>query len=154
MARDEGGRLTGELFTPPAVRPPDKPLSPLAAIATLRRNIVEAWDAPLFDLPFRKGRWFGQTFVNACDPAMMQVVFLDQVDRFEKSQAQQFGCSRRPARLQRHRLTVEGEAWRTQRRAAAPAICARSLMRLLPSMVDVAEAIAAPDGRRSRTASR
>jgi cytochrome P450 len=148
MARDEEARLADELFTPPLVRPPDKPLSPLAAIAALRRNIVEAWDAELFDIPFRKGRWFGQTFVNACDPALMQAVFLDQVDRFEKSPAQQRVL--RPI-VGDGLLTVEGEAWRTQRRAAAPAFRHAALMGLLPTMAEVAEASAArmggtPDG--------
>jgi len=148
MALDEGAGLADGLFTPPSVRPPDKPLSPLAVIAALRRNIVEAWDAELFDLPFRKGRWFGQTFVNACDPAIMQAVFLDQVDRFEKSVAQQRVL--RPI-VGDGLLTVEGEAWRTQRRAAAPAFRHTALLRLLPTMAQVAEATVArmgavPDG--------
>ena len=148
MARDEEARLADELFTPPAVRPPDKPLSTLASLVVLRRNIVEAWDAPLFDLPFRKGRWFGLTYVQACDPALMQAVFLDKADCFEKSPAQQRVL--RPA-VGDGLLTVEGEAWRTQRRAAAPAFRHAALLRLLPAMAEVAEAAAArmaaaPDG--------
>jgi cytochrome P450 len=148
MARDEGARLPGELFTPPAVRPPDKPLSPLASLAVLRRNVVEAWDAELFDIPFRQGRWFGWPYLQACDPALMQAVFLDQMDRFLKSEAQQRVL--RPA-VGDGLLTVEGEAWRTQRRAAAPAFRHAALLRLLPAMAKVAEATAArladaPDG--------
>jgi cytochrome P450 len=148
MARDEGARLTDELFTPPAVRPPDKPLSPLASLAVLRRNIVEAWDGELFDIPFRQGRWFGWPYLQACDPDLMQAVFLDKADCFLKSEAQQRVL--RPA-VGDGLLTVEGEAWRTQRRAAAPAFRHAALLRLLPAMAEVAEATAArladaPDG--------
>jgi cytochrome P450 len=149
MARDEGARLAGELFTPPAVRPPDKPLSLLASLAVLRRNIVEAWDAELFDIPFRQGRWFGIPYVQACDPALMQAVFLDHADSFVKSEAQQRVI--RPA-VGDGLLTVEGEVWRTQRRAAAPAFRHAALLRLLPAMAEVAETTAermagAPDGK-------
>jgi cytochrome P450 len=140
MARDEGARLADELFTPPAVRPPDKPLSPLVSLAVLRRNIVEAWDSELFDVPFRQGRWFGLPYLQACDPALMQAVFLDQMDCFLKSEAQQRVL--RPA-VGDGLLTVEGEAWRTQRRAAAPAFRHAALLRLLPAMAQVAEAVAA-----------
>jgi cytochrome P450 len=140
MARDEGACLAGGLFTPPAVRPPDKPLSPLASLAVLTRNIVEAWDAELFDVPFRQGRWFGLPYLQACDPGLMQAVFLDHADSFLKSEAQQRVL--RPA-VGDGLLTVEGEVWRTQRRAAAPAFRHAALLRLLPAMVEVAETTAA-----------
>ena len=118
MALDEGARLADELFTPPSAPPPDKPLSLLASLPVIRRNWIETLDAELFDLPFRKVRWLGRTSVQACDPALMQAIFLDKADRFEKSPAVHRVL--RPA-VGDGLLTVEGEAWRTQRRAAAPA---------------------------------
>jgi cytochrome P450 len=143
MARDDGARLADSLFTPPTVRPPDKPLSTLAGLVVGRQNLIEALDAELFHLPFRKVRFLGRTSVQACDPALMQAVFLDQADRFEKSPAVQRVL--RPA-VGDGLLTVEGEAWRTQRRAAAPAFRHAALLRLLPAMAEVAETTAAHMG--------
>lgn len=125
------------LFTPATVKPPPRQLSQLGTLAAMHRNVLEAIDAELFDVPFRRGRSLGKDYLAVCEPALMQAVLLDQADGFGRSELQQRGF--RPA-VGEGLLVAEGAAWRRQRRAAAPAFRHESLRRMTPAFAAAADA--------------
>jgi cytochrome P450 len=107
-------------------------LSRLRTLAAVHRNLLEAIDAELFEVPFRRSRSLGRDYLAVCDPELMQAVLLDQADAFGRSELQQRGF--RPA-VGEGLLVAEGAAWRRQRRAAAPAFRHEALRRMTPASV-------------------
>jgi cytochrome P450 len=130
----------GALFTPATVTPPPQQLSPVRTLAAMHRNALEAMDAELFDLPFRRSRMLGKDYLAVCDPELMQAILLDHADAFGRSEIQQRAF--RPA-VGEGLLLVEGAEWRFQRRAASPAFRHEALRRMTPAFVKAAEASAA-----------
>jgi cytochrome P450 len=128
------------LFTPATVKPPARRLSPLRTLAAMHRNALEAMDAELFELPFRRGRLLGKDHLVVCDPELMRSVLLDQADAFGRSEIQQRAF--RPA-VGEGLLTADGAEWRFQRRAASPAFRHEALRRMTPAFAKAAEASAA-----------
>lgn len=135
--RDES--RAAALFTPATVTPPPRQLSPLRTLAAMHRNALEAIDAELFHLRFRRVRSFGKEFLAVCDPELMQAILLDQADAFGRSEVQQRAF--RPFAGE-GLLVAEGAEWRRQRRAAAPAFRHEALRRMVPGFVGAAEASA------------
>jgi cytochrome P450 len=131
---------TQTLFTPATVTPPARRLSSLGTLAAMHRNALEAMDAELFSLPFRRGRMFGKYHLVVCEPALMQAVLLDHADAFGRSELQERAF--RPA-IGEGLLLVEGAEWRSQRRAASPAFRYEALRRMTPAFQKAAEASAA-----------
>jgi len=125
------------LFTPATVTPPPRPLSRLRTMIAMYRNLLEAIDADLFELPFRQSRSLGKDYLAICDPAIIQAVLLDHADAFGRSELQQRGF--RPT-VGEGLLVAEGPDWRRQRRAAAPAFRHESLRRMIPAFAAAAEA--------------
>lgn len=119
------------LFTPPTIPAPEKPLGVVRALMQMADNPIKVWDKALFNLPYRTGRFQGHTFAQMMDPPLVERVFLDEVDAFPKS-PMQLGVLR-PG-IGEGMLTVEGEVWRRQRRAAAPAFRADMIAALAPIM--------------------
>jgi cytochrome P450 len=101
------------------------------------RNLLEAIDAELFEVPFRESRSLGKNYLAICDPALIQAVLLDHADAFGRSELQQRGF--RPT-VGEGLLVAEGPEWRRQRRAAAPAFRHESLRRMVPAFAAAAQA--------------
>jgi cytochrome P450 len=123
-------------FTPTTVTPPRQALGTFASMAALIRNPLEAWHEELFELPSRRLDWLGSDYLQVMDPALMQSVLLDDIDSFRKSPVQQRVV--RPG-VGDGLLVVEGEAWRFQRRAAAPAFRHDAMLALAPAMAAAGE---------------
>ena len=134
-------------FRPDTVTPPDAPLPRLRWLMAFMRNPIGVWDRFLFENPYRKFDWRGGRVLQIASPDLMQKVLLDCVDAFEKSPFQQRII--RPAAGD-GLLVVEGETWRRQRRAAAPAFRHDALHAMVPSMAkagaDAAERLAKRGG--------
>jgi cytochrome P450 len=105
-------------------------------MAAMRRNMIEAIDAELFQLPFRERRSFGRTYLSVCSPELMQAVLLDQADSFGR--APSFQRTFRPV-IGEGLLVAEGAKWRKQRRAAAPIFRHESLLRMIPAIEAAAQ---------------
>ena len=133
-------RETAAFFKPATVEPPPRQLPPLRTLLAMHRNALEAMDAELFGLPFRKSRSLGRDYLTICDPGLMQAVLLDQADAFGRSELQQRAF--RPLAGE-GLLVAEGAEWRRQRRAAAPAFRHEALRRMVPAFAAAAEASAA-----------
>jgi cytochrome P450 len=126
-------------FTPSTVTPPRRALSTAGAMAALVRNPLESWHEELFELPSRRLAFLGTDYLQIMDPALMQSVLLDDIDSFRKSPVQQRVV--RPG-VGDGLLVVEGETWRFQRRAAAPAFRHDAMASLVPAMAAAGEAAA------------
>jgi cytochrome P450 len=109
----------------------------LKTLLTMHRNALEAIDAELFDLPFRRSRSFAKDYLAVCDPHLMEAVLLEHADAFGRSGLQQRAF--RPLAGE-GLLVAEGAEWRRQRRAAAPAFRHEALLRMVPAFAAAAEA--------------
>lgn len=124
-------------FTPPRVVPPDQPLPYFHALWKLRDNPIEAWPRAVYEEPYLLRGTARQALLYACDPAMLKDIFLDRAEAFPKDWM--FDRVTKPA-LGEGLLTAQGEAWRWQRRAAAPGFHPDSVAAMTPAMVTAAEA--------------
>ena len=127
------------LFRPPAAPRRAKPLGSLGILAALARNPVEIWSEMHFVHPVLVGNtMFGWRAVIS-DPAAVRRVFLDNVANYRKDAVQMRIL--RPG-LGSGLLTVEGEAWKVQRRSLAPLFSPRQVAAFAPAMHLVARAAA------------
>ena len=118
---------------PPGVVPPDQPLPYFHALWKLIDNPIEAWPRAVYEEPF----FHRGDFLYAVDPAMLKDILLDKVDAFPKDWM--FERVTKPA-LGEGLLTAQGEAWRWQRRAAAPGFRPDNVAAMTPVMSAAAEA--------------
>ncbi|WP_156696780.1 hypothetical protein [Phenylobacterium sp. CCH12-B4] len=81
MALDD---LPRPRLIPPAVEPPDAPLPYFHALWKLLDNPIEAWPRAVYEEPFYQRGDERQTFLYACDPAMLKDILLDKVEAFPK----------------------------------------------------------------------
>ncbi len=125
------------LFRPPAPRERTRPLSGLGMVYTLWRNPLEIWSSAHFDRPILVGKTFLGLRAVVNDPAGVRRVLLDNVANYRKDALQLRVL--RPG-LGTGLLTVEGEAWRAQRRALAPLFSPRQVADFAPAMHRVARA--------------
>jgi cytochrome P450 len=127
------------LFRPPAAKRNKGPLSALGILASLARNPVEIWSDFHFEHPVLVGKTFFGVRAVVSDPAAVRRVFLDNVANYRKDAVQLRVL--RPG-LGSGLLTVEGEAWKAQRRALAPLFSPRQVAAFAPAMHRVAQAAA------------
>lgn len=124
-------------FTPPGVVAPDEPLPYFHALWKLMDNPLEAWPKAVYEEPYYLRGDARQMFLYACDPAMLKAILLDKAEAFPKDWM--FDRVTKPA-LGEGLLTAQGEAWRWQRRAAAPGFRPDNVAAMTPVMVRAAEA--------------
>ena len=118
-------------FRPPAARRNKKPLGALGILATLARNPIEIWSEPHFEYPVLIGKTFFGYRAVVSDPAAVRRVFLDNVANYRKDAVQLRVL--KPG-LGSGLLTVDGEAWKAQRRSLAPLFSPRQVAAFAPAM--------------------
>ncbi|HET6971472.1 MAG TPA: cytochrome P450 [Phenylobacterium sp.] len=124
-------------LVPPAVNPPDKPLPYLQGLWKLLDNPIEAWSRAVYEEPYVRRGNASQPLLYVTDPAMLKDIFLDRMAAFPKDWM--FDRVTKPA-LGEGLLTAQGEAWRWQRRAAAPGFRPDNVAGMTPVIVAAAEA--------------
>ena len=102
---------------PPAPVPRDGQLRPLAFLRTLRRNPLETWTQAHFERPILSGRGLLGIGAVVSHPPSIRRVLLDNAANYRKDALQKRVLA--PG-LSDGLLTVEGDAWKVQRRAIAP----------------------------------
>ncbi|HEY2178307.1 MAG TPA: cytochrome P450 [Caulobacteraceae bacterium] len=128
------------LYRPPAPEPQDTPLGALALLAALKRNPLECWARRHFEeLIIEGGLPFGHV-VLVHEPAAIRRVLMENAANYHKDRLQRRVLS---AGLADGLLSAEGEAWRTQRRVAAPVFAHRTVKDFAPAMMAAARALAA-----------
>lgn len=125
--------------TPPAPRPRDEQLRPLAFLRTLRRNPIETWTQAHFERPILSGRGLLGIGAVVSHPPSIRRVLLDNAANYPKDPLQKRVLS--PG-LHDGLLTAEGNTWRTQRRAIAPIFTPRIVHTFAASMAGNAEKLA------------
>jgi len=116
-------------FIPETVTPPRRPLGFLRTLLTLASNPLEAWPEAVYETPYSSVPFLGRSTHFLRMPDHVKTVLVEEADAFAKSPFQL--ALLRPltgAGL----LTTEGEAWRFQRRASAPAFNIEALRALTP----------------------
>jgi cytochrome P450 len=130
------GSTVDTRFRPPAVKPPDQPLPYFHALWKLLDNPIEAWPRAVYEEPYVLRGDSRRQFLYACDPSMLKDIFLDKAHAFPKDFM--FERVTKPA-LGEGLLTAQGEAWRWQRRAAAPGFRPDRVAGMTADMVRAAE---------------
>lgn len=125
-----------ELFVPPTIRPPEKPLGMFASLRETQRNVLSIIPGISFTQPIVTGETGPARWHMVQGPEGMRRVFLDNVDNYPKSEVM--------IRMLRSAVgsslfTSEGADWRWQRRAIAPVFAARNVEALAPVMTQTAE---------------
>ena len=121
---------------PPAPRPRAAPLGALATLLVLRRNPIETWTRAHFTYPILTGTTILGPGAVVNDPAAIRRIFVDNVANYAKDALQKRILS--PG-LGDGLLTVEGAAWRTQRRVLAPLFTPKTVAGFYPAMGHAAE---------------
>lgn len=124
-----------DIFVPPSVATPPRPLPYWRAIRTFLDNPIEAWPREVYEQPF----WSpprSPRFLYVCDPDAIGEVLLQQASRFDKGVV--FRRMLSPA-LGEGMLTAEGAHWKWQRQAAAPAFRHDRIAAMVPLMSRAAE---------------
>jgi cytochrome P450 len=132
-------RMSG-LPRPPAPRPREAPLGPLATMFVLRRNPIETWTKAHFEKPILLGNSIlGMTAV-VTDPHAIRRVLSENAGNYRKDWLQRRVLS--PG-LGEGLLTVDGEAWRVQRRTLAPLFTPKTVAGFTAMMLEASEALVA-----------
>lgn len=133
--------LRDALYTPPAIKPPERPLPFLKRLMTLADNPIEAWPRAVYEEDFHWVRppW-GPHVLFVTQPDAIREILLDRTEDFGKGAL--FLRFLKPA-LGEGLLTAEGAHWRWQRHAAAPAFRPEAIAALTSLMSAAAETMAA-----------
>ena len=107
------------------------------AVFKLLDNPIEAWPKAVYEEPHYLRGDERQMFLYATDPAMLKDILLDRMAAFPKDWM--FDRVTKPA-LGEGLLTAQGEDWKWQRRAAAPAFRPDNVAAMTPVMSAAAEA--------------
>lgn len=138
---------------PVAAPLPGRAMGVLDSYRAARENILGIIPEAALHLPILSGRTGPQRWHMVMEPAAIRRILVERVDAYPKSEATK--SILRPA-LGESLFVAEGDHWRWQRRAAAPAFAARNIDALTPVMTRAAEAaaerIAAVAGRRAMNA--
>ena len=121
-------------FIPPRITPPERPLSPFQALKAARENVLGIIPSLAYVQPMLSGR-LGSRWHMVQDPGALKRIFLDNVENYPKSEVMLRML--RPA-VGESLFTVEGEAWRWQRRTVAPVFAQRNVVALAPVMTATA----------------
>lgn len=123
------------MFIPPRIEPVTRPLSLLESARAARRNVLEIIPGLAYRQPIVSGR-LGSRWHMVQDPEGLRRIFLDQVGNYPKSEVMLRML--RPA-VGDSLFTLEGDAWKWQRRAVAPVFAQRNVVALAPVMTATAE---------------
>lgn len=121
---------------PPAPPPGRRPLNPLGFLMALRRNPIETWTVAHFEEPILTGRGVLGIGAVVSHPPSIKRIFVDNAANYPKDALQRRVLS--PG-LSDGLLTVEGAAWRAQRRAIAPIFTPRIVTGFAPAMAKSAQ---------------
>lgn len=126
---------------PTPVRAPlaQAPMGLWDSYRTARRNILEIIPQRALHQPAISGRTGPQRWHMITDPKAVRRILVEAVEAYPKSDATK--SILRPA-IGDSLFVAEGDHWRWQRRAAAPAFSARNVDALTPIMTRAAEAAA------------
>ncbi len=125
-------------IVPPYPHPREQQLRPLGFLRTLRRNPIEMWTQAHFERPILTGRGLLGIGAVINHPPSIRRVLLDNAANYRKDALQKRVLS--PG-LHDGLLTVEGEAWKMQRRAIAPIFTPRIVHGFAAAMTRNAEAL-------------
>ncbi|PWK60294.1 cytochrome P450 [Roseicyclus mahoneyensis] len=128
-----------DIRLPVAARLPRAPMGVIDSYLAARENILGIIPDGALDLPMLSGRTGPQRWHMVMGPAGIRQVLLERVEHYPKSEATK--SILRPA-IGESLFVAEGDHWRWQRRAAAPAFAARNVEALTPVMTRAAEAAA------------
>lgn len=126
-------------IVPVAARLPTAQMGILDSYNAARRNILEIIPLRALHQPVISGQTGPQRWHMVMDPPAIRRVLLERLDDYPKSEA--IKSILRPA-IGESLFVAEGDHWRWQRRAAAPAFSPRNVAALTPVMTRAAEAAA------------
>jgi cytochrome P450 len=132
-------RLAGTDRLPVRAALPDAPMGLLDSYRAARRNLLEIIPHRALHQPVISGRTGPQRWHMLMDPPAIRRVMLEAVEEYPKSVATR--AVLQPA-IGDSLFLAEGDHWRWQRRATAPAFSARSIDALTPVMTRAAAAAA------------
>jgi cytochrome P450 len=139
-----------DMRLPVAAQLPSWPMGLVESYRAARQNILGIIPDRALDLAILSGQTGPQRWHMVMDPGAIRQVLLERVEHYPKSEATK--SILRPA-IGESLFVAEGDHWRWQRRAAAPAFAARNIDALTPVMTRAAEAaadrIARAAGRRA-----
>ncbi|MCB9967385.1 MAG: cytochrome P450 [Geminicoccaceae bacterium] len=124
------------LYVPPTIPPPRRPLGMLASVRAARRNVLGIIPDIAYAQPIVTGATGPARWHMVQGPEGLRRIFLDNVESYPKSEIM--------IRMLRSAVgaslfTSEGAQWRWQRRAIAPVFTARNVAALAPLMTATAE---------------
>lgn len=109
---------------PPAPPRPTRIRTLPETFLVLRRNPLELWGAPAYELPVASGRFLGRDQVLLNDPAAIRHVLMGNAQNYRRNRGSRAVLG--PI-LGDGLFLAEGEAWRHQRRVIAPALAPRTM---------------------------
>ncbi len=126
-------------LVPPAPKVHARPQTDLRAAWSMMRNMVGAWSESDFDTLMIPYTFLGQPGLVVSDPAGVKQVLGVQAARYQRP----FQMSRilRPI-VGDGLLLTEGETWRRQRKALAPAFTPKAVETLLPHFIVAGQTLA------------
>jgi cytochrome P450 len=125
---------------PPAPHPRAVPLGPFGTLRTLRKNPIETWTKLHFEKPLLVGHSVLGLTAIVSEPAAIRRVLSENAANYRKDDLQRRILS--PG-LGDGLLTVEGEAWKMQRRTLAPLFTPKMVTSFTQMMIDAAETLLA-----------
>jgi len=125
---------------PPAPAPRDVPLGPFRTMYVLRKNPVETWTKAHFEQPILIGQSILGLTAIVCDPQAIRRVLAENAANYRKDWLQRRVLS--PG-LGDGLLTVEGDAWKMQRRTLAPLFTPKTVAGFTDMMIAASEALVA-----------
>jgi cytochrome P450 len=132
------------LRVPPVPAMPTHLRSQVEAFFVLRRNPLELWGAPAYELPVAVGKFLGRQQLMLNAPEAIRHVLLTNAANYQRNAASRQVLG--PI-LGDGLFLAEGEAWRHQRRTIAPSLAPRTMPILAKHVVAAsAETEAALDG--------
>jgi cytochrome P450 len=147
QARLRAALLRAPRLVPPAREPPDRDPPTLAYLAALRTNGIGGWSRRAYTDSIVPRRIFGRNTFTLSDPDAIRHVLIDNEANYARTSASVRIL--RPV-LGDGLLISEGQMWRRQRRALAPAFTPKAVEELVPhiaasveaALADLAEAAA------------
>ncbi|MEM1272723.1 MAG: cytochrome P450 [Pseudomonadota bacterium] len=122
---------------PAAAHLPTRPMGVIESYRVARRNVLEIIPEAALHEPVIAGKTGPQRWLMVMEPEAIRRILLEAVTAYPKSEATK--SILRPA-IGNSMFIAEGETWRWQRRAAAPAFAARHLDPLRAVMQAAADA--------------
>ena len=136
-------RLCAPRLVPPLREPPDRDPPTLAYLAALRTNGIGGWSRRAYAEPIVQRRIFGRRSFTLSDPDAIRHVLIENEANYARTSASVRIL--RPV-LGDGLLISEGQDWRRQRRALAPAFTPKAVEELVPHIAGSVDAALADLG--------